>query len=150
MNLGMKIILILSIGILIHEIICIRELLIASKKNSEKIIFTLVGIIVIIVITYIYADIWIHYIFGVVAATIFGLSLFKSGLNSRGFNYTSLYMGFILPWQEVKRVELKVEDDIIVQFTGEESNELHFKKEQYKELIYILKENLSSNVLKEN
>ena len=144
------IICILFIGILVHQIKCLRELIIPTKKSIAQIIFTVLGVVVILGITYFYGDMFIHYILGVLAAIVFGLSLFKTGITSGGFSYNRSFVGFLAPWHKIKKVRVELKENVIVSFSGYDSYELCFKKENYKELTGILKQHLHSVVFEEH
>ncbi|HZK57563.1 MAG TPA: hypothetical protein VFD17_04545 [Clostridia bacterium] len=139
---------ILFIGILVHQIKCLRILLIPTKKSIAQIMFTVVGTVVILGITYFYGDMFTHYILGILAAAVFGLSLFKSGITSEGFSYNRSFVGFLAPWHKIKKVQVDLKENIIVSFSGHDTYELYFEKEDYGELISILEQYLSMEVLK--
>ena len=140
---------VLFIGILIYQIKCLRDLLVPTKKNMDQVIFTVIGIVVILGITYFYGNGLTHYILGILAAIVFGLFLITPGITSKGFSYSISYKGFLAPWHKIKRVRINLKEDVIVSFSGHGSYKLYFKKKDYKELLSVLKQNLSSEVLKE-
>ncbi|HZJ76126.1 MAG TPA: hypothetical protein VFC70_00320 [Oscillospiraceae bacterium] len=138
------IICILFIGIIIHQVRCLRKLLIPTKKSTAQIIFTVAGIIVIFGITYSYGKIFIHYILGILGATVFGLSLFKTGITSEGFSYNISFIGFIAPWHKIKKVSIDLKKNVVVSFSGHDFHELCFEKKDYEKLISTLKQYLPS------
>ncbi len=151
MNIGAAVIIcILFTGILVHQIKCLRKLLIPTKKDISQIIFTVAGAIIILGITYLYGDMFIHYILGILATIIFGLSLFKTGITSGGFSYNRSFVGFLAPWHKIKKVRVELKENVTVSFSGYDSYELCFKKENYKELTGILKQHLHSVVFEEH
>ena len=141
------IIYILFISILIDQIRSLKDLLIPTKKSIGELTATFLGVLVILGITYLYADIWVYYILGILGATILGLSLLKTGITSRGFSYNRSYIGFLTPWNKVKRVEIIFKKHMIVSFTGHGYCDLYFKEDDYEKLSKILKENLSAEIL---
>ncbi|MFW5648309.1 MAG: hypothetical protein ACOCG5_04420 [Candidatus Alkaliphilus sp. MAG34] len=140
------IICVLFTGILVHQIRCLGILLIPTRKGTVQIAFTIVGIIVILGITYFYADMFIHYILGILAAMVFGLSLFKSGITSEGFSYNRSFMGFLAPWHKIEKVRIDLKKNVVVSFSGHGSYELRFRKEDHEKLIGILEQYLPVEV----
>lgn len=140
------IICILFISILVHQIKCLKILLISTKKSIAQIMFVVAGIIVILGITYFYGDMFIHYILGILAATVFGLSFFKPGITSEGFSYNRSFMGFLAPWHKIKKVQIDLKKNVVVSFSGHDSYELRFRKEDHEKLIGILEQYLPVEV----
>lgn len=140
------IICILFSSVLIHQIRCLKDLLISTKKSIAELVFSCIGVVVILGITYFYADIWVHYLLGVLGAVILGFSLLKTGITSKGFSYSRSYLGFLAPWNKVKRVKITLKKDLVVSFTGHGYCDLYFKKDDYEKVFNILKQNLSSEV----
>lgn len=126
-----------------------KELLIPTKKSIGQVITIVIGVIVLLGITYLYASTWIHYILGVLGILVFVFSLFKAGITSKGFSYTRSYIGFLAPWDKIKNVYVSREKDVTLYFSGHGSYELCFRKEDYDQIMNILKQKLASEVVKE-
>lgn len=140
------IICILFVVIIIGNIRCIKDLIISTKKSAGELIATILGITIILIVTYLYANIWINNLLGILGAIVLILSLYKSGVTSKGFSYSRSYIGFLAPWGEIKSVHIIKEKDIIISFSGHGHYYLYFKEEDYEELMNVLKENLSPKV----
>ena len=89
---------ILLLGTLIHQIHRLRDLLIPAKRGMGEIMATVVGVIAILVLTYLYGQTPVHYGAGLLAMMIITLYPFTFGITSKGISYKrGVMMGFLAP-----------------------------------------------------
>lgn len=149
MDIKTILILLLFLTIIFHQIRCMRNLVIPTKKRAGEITATIMGAIVLLGITYVYADVWIHYIVGILASGIIILALYKNGITLKGFSCQGSQIGHIafIPWDKIKRVQISRKKYVVVSFSGRGHNKLCFNKDDYDEVVGILEENLSPEVI---
>ena len=149
MDIKTILILILFLTIIFHQIRCIRNLIIPTTKRTGEITVAIMGAIVLLGITYIYADVWVHYIVGILASGIIILALYKNGITPKGLSCLGPHIGYIafIPWDKIKRVQISRKKYVVVSFSGRGHDKLYFNKGDYDKVVDILEKNLSPEVI---
>jgi hypothetical protein len=129
----------------------IRGLIIPARKQTLEIIFLVMGSMVILGITYLYAKTWFHIILGILGVVYLILSWSKKGITRKGFNSIRNigYFGFG-SWNNLKSVQVSLKNDVMVSFINRRSYEdIHYYKiEDYNRIITLLLENLPGEIVK--
>lgn len=128
----------------------IREMIIPAKKSKLEIATVIIGVIVIIVIMYLYGKTWFHYLVGLLAVVLMVVTLPRRGITSKGFrSIKGIYWG---NWNKLKSVRVTMNKDVKVSLTGRYLywDTHYYKKEDYDKIINILKDNVSSEIIKIN
>ena len=136
------------IAIIIIYLKDIREIIIPTKKSKLEIITVIISVIVISMITYLYAKNWFHYLIGFLGVVLMIVPLPRRGITSKGFHsIRGVYWG---NWNKLKSVHVTMNKDVKVDFTGRYRTwETHYyEKEDYYKIITILKNNISPEILK--
>jgi hypothetical protein len=119
-----------------------KELIIPTRKSFVEIIIVLFSVIILMCMTYFYANTWIHYVAGVLAIFMLVSMWIKQGINSKGFISMNKIKENIL-WNEIEKVMVISSKDIKIKLAGSfMERTFHFKKRDYDKIITILKENL--------
>jgi len=135
---------VLFISIILKQIRYMKVLIIHTRKSYVEIITVLLGIIIVMGITYFYANTWVHYVIGILGIIMFISTCIKQGISSKGFISRYRYKESIL-WNEIEKVIVTSSKDIKIKLVGGFMEEtFHFKKSDYDKVITILKENLPS------
>ncbi len=133
---------VLLVLIILKQIRYIKALIIPIRKRPIEIVIVLFSIIIFIGIMYFYANIWIHYVIGILGILTFISTWIKEGISSKGFISMYRYKEIIL-WNEIEKVQLTNSKDVKVKlFGGFMEQTFHFKNSDYNKVITILKENL--------
>lgn len=133
---------ILLLMILLKQLNYIKKLLIPIRKSYIETIFVLIGVIIVISITYFYANKWIHYIIGILASSTYVCMWIKQGINSKGFVSMYRYKETI-SWNEIEKVIVTSSKDVKVKLFGNFMEQtFHFKNDDYEKVLTFLKENL--------
>lgn len=133
---------VLLILIILKQLKYIKALIIPIRKRIIEIVIVLFGIIIFIGIMYFYANMWIHYIIGIMGILVLLSSWIKQGISSQGFISMYRYKEIIL-WNEIEKVQVTNSKDVKVKlFGGFMEQTFHFKTSDYQKVINILKEKL--------
>ena len=126
----------------------IRDLIIPARKQTLDIIFLVISITVILGITYLYANTWVHIILGILGSVFLILTWAKKGITRKGFN-SIRYFGSG-KWNNLKNVQVSLKNDVKVSFIERASYEdIHYYKiEDYDRIITLLLENLPGEIVK--
>lgn len=93
---------IILLGTLVQQMRRLGNMLIPAKRGMGEIMATVVGVISILVLTYLYGQTPVHYGAGLLAMMIIALYPFTLGITSKGIGYNrGVMMGFLAPWQKV-------------------------------------------------
>ena len=136
----------LFIAGILKQIRYIRALIMPTRKSFVDVICVLVGMIILISITYFNAKTCIHYVAAVLGVLMYVSMWIKQGINSKGFISMYRYKECIL-WNEIEIVNIISSKDIKIKLTGVFTEQtFRFKKSDYDKVITILKENLPKQV----
>lgn len=132
----------LLILIILKQIRYVKALIIPTRKRPIEIVIVLFSIIIFIGIMYFYANIWIHYVIGILGIFTFISTWIKEGISPKGFISMYRYKEIIL-WNEIEKVQVTNSKDVKVKlFGGFMEQTFHFKNSDYDKVITIIKENL--------
>jgi len=132
------------IAIILKQLRYMKELIIPIRKSYVEIITVLFGVIILMCIMYFYANIWIHYVIGVLGIFMFASIWIKQGISSKGFISMYRYKEIIL-WNEIEKVIVISSKNVKINVSGGFMQQaFDFKMSDYNKIITILKENLPS------
>ena len=136
------------IGIILYQIKYLRELKIPIKSSKLVFYIVLLGIFIILMITFQLSYRWIDYTLGTMGSIILLLMGNISGISSRGFVYlgASLAPNFI-PWKKVNNVEIVCEEDIEITVSSTFETKMVFDRSEFNEIVAILKDNLPNDIV---
>lgn len=133
----------LFLAIIIKELKCRKELILATRKTYIEVIVILLSVIILIWIIYSYGKTLIHYVTGGLGIFMLISMWIKEGIGSKGFISMYRYKNLIL-WNEIEKVVVINSNDIKIKVSGGFMQQtFHFKKSDYDKVITILKENLN-------
>lgn len=136
------IILLFLIVITLKQLKRIKELIIPTRKSYVEIITVLLCIMVFMYIMYSYANIWIHYIIGILSIFMFLSMWLKQGIFEKGFISMYKYKEIIL-WNEIEKVIIISSKDMKVELLGGFMEQtFRFKKSDYDRVLNLIRENL--------
>lgn len=125
----------------------IKDLIIPTRKTTLDIVSLVISITVILMITYLYAKTWSHYILVTLIVIFFIFSFIRTGITSKGI----LFIGGLTAqgkWSKIHSVQVSLKKDVIVSIILNKSNSreiIHcYKKENYNKIIALLLKNLSN------
>lgn len=145
-NIIVIIIPILFFIITIKQIKYIKNLIIPIKKRNIEIFIVLLSVIIFMVITYVYAYTFMHYLTCTLGILMFISMWLKQGITSKGFISMYRYKEVIL-WNEIKKVKITCSNDITIKLSGNfNSQTFYFNKCEYDKIIDLFKNNLSEKV----
>lgn len=137
------IVFLLFAGTIAYHLKCLKDLIIPTRKKIGEIMVLMAGVIVILGITHLKAKVWIHYLLGILGAILLVLSIFRAGITSKGISYTRSFYGFLVSWDKLKSVQVYLDDDVKVSFSGHGYTTLYFRKDDYNKILSLLREHLS-------
>ncbi len=142
MNITNLVIPLFFISIILKQLRYMKELIIPTRKSYVEILTILFAVIILMCIMYFYANIWIHYVTGILGIFMFISMWLKEGINSKGFISMYRYKDIIL-WNEIEKVIIISSKNVKIKVSGGFMQQtFNFKKSDYDNIITILKENL--------
>ncbi|GAA0738583.1 hypothetical protein [Clostridium oceanicum] len=132
------------ISVIFMYLTYIKKIIIPTRKRPLEIIVLSFVIAIFIWIMYSYANVWWHYIFGIVCIIGFTLSCIIEGVTSKGFIRLIIRDRTIILWKQIdKAIVINYPDDVKVKLFGNFMEQtFHFKKSDYDKVINMLHENL--------
>ena len=146
MNIIEVLIPILFFIVMLKQIKYIKDLIIPIKKRNIEIFVVLFSVIIFMVITYVYAYTFMHYLTCSLGILTFVSIWIKQGITSKGFISMYRYKEVIL-WNEIEKVNVTCSNNITIKLSGNfNSQTFYFNKCDYDKIINLLKINLSEKV----
>lgn len=128
--------------IILKQVRYIKELKLPTRKGAAEIITVIIGVGVLILITYKYANTMSHYFIGILGIILLLTSWLKEGITSKGFTSNYKYKEVIL-WSEIEKINI-VNNKKYFKITlsgGFMQQSFKFKSEDFNKVKKILKDN---------
>ncbi|MFZ7119884.1 MAG: hypothetical protein ACOWWH_02890 [Eubacteriaceae bacterium] len=134
--------------IIIECIRDIRNLIISAEKQKIDIVIVLISTVILLSITYLYANTWFHNIIGILGASIPIIGWASKGITTKGFRSIAR-LGYWTNWNNLKKVQVTIENKIKVTFYNRYLQyDIHYyKKDDYNRIITLLRENLADEII---
>lgn len=127
-----------------------NNLIIPAKKKNTDMIVLAIGVLLIIGITYVYGQTWLHYTVGILGAIMFVISVVRRGITSKGF-IVAVELSIFGNWGMVEKVEVRVNDEIRVTINrryGIRKEVHYYEKEDYDRINSLLSKHLPREKVK--
>lgn len=126
---------------------CVKHrmlLVVPTKKRTLEVVALVIVILVFVGLMYFYANVWWHYIFGIVCIILMISFLLADGITSEGFMRSVNRYDRVVYWKQIdKAIVINYPDDVKVKLFGNFMEQtFHFKKSDYDKVINMLHENL--------
>lgn len=132
----------LLILLILKQLKYIKELLLPTRKSVFEIVAVTIGVCVIGLITYKYANNWINYLIGILGIILFITMWLKEGITSKGFTSMYRYKEVIL-WNEIEKFDVHKANNIKITLFGKFMEQsFKFRNEDYDKVMSIMKDNL--------
>ncbi|WMJ77100.1 MULTISPECIES: hypothetical protein [unclassified Sedimentibacter] len=105
----------LIITVLIKELLYIKDLKIKTQKNLMGVLILLAGILVIVIITVIFAKNITHYILGCVGVVLLIADWSKQGVSDRGLIVVARGKE-LYKWNDIKKARIKITDKMEISY----------------------------------
>lgn len=136
------IIILLLIHLISKQLKYIKELLLPTRKSVLEIVTITIGICVIGLITYKYANTSINYLIGILGIILLVTMWLKEGITSKGFTSMYRYKEVIL-WNEIEKFDVHKTSNVKITLFGKFMEQsFKFRNEDYDKIMDIMKDNL--------
>lgn len=142
MNAIRIIIVLLLILLISKQLKNIKELLLPTRKSILETVAVTIGVSVLGLITYKYANSWINYLIGTLGIILFVTTWLTEGITSKGFTSMYRYKEVIL-WNEIEKFDVHKANNVKITLYGKFMEQsFKFRNEDYNTVMDIIRDNL--------
>lgn len=142
MNAIRIIIVLLLILLISKQLKNIKELLLPTRKSILETVAVTIGLSVLGLITYKYANSWINYLIGTLGIILFVTTWLTEGITSKGFTSMYRYKEVIL-WNEIEKFDVHKANNVKITLYGKFMEQsFKFRNEDYNTVMDIIRDNL--------
>ena len=140
---AIRIIIVLLLILLISkQLKNIKELLLPTRKSILETVAVTIGLSVLGLITYKYANSWINYLIGTLGIILFVTTWLTEGITSKGFTSMYRYKEVIL-WNEIEKFDVHKANNVKITLYGKFMEQsFKFRNEDYNTVMDIIRDNL--------
>ena len=143
MDLAEVILILFFIWMTFRQIKVKRKLLIKISKSKVDNFVFLFGILVLVLITYLYAKTYTNYLIGILGISMFISMWMKSGITEEGFSSMKKGVG-IIKWNEISKITFINKKRIKIILNGKFMEEVfYFDRKDYKNILDIFRKKLN-------